>query len=72
MEFRDPATIFKKSQFLKMSSIKRKVVDSALQRRVRARRESSEELEEVDHVPSLNGDEPTEDEDEEIDKDVEV
>lgn len=55
-----------------MSTTKRKAVDSGLQRRVTARRESSEELEEAGSVPSLNGDQPTEDEDEKIDEDEEV
>jgi ribosomal RNA-processing protein 36 len=55
-----------------MSTTKRKAVDSGLQRRVRARRESSEELEEAGSVPSLNGDQQTEDEDEKIDEDEEV
>jgi ribosomal RNA-processing protein 36 len=61
-----------KPQFVEMSTTKRKAVDSGLQRRVRARRESSEELEEAGSVPSLNGDQPTEDEDEKIDEDEEV
>jgi hypothetical protein len=72
MEFRHPVTTHKKPQFVEMSTTKRKAVDSGLQRRVRARRESSEELEEAGSVPSLNSHEPTEDEDEKIDEDEEV
>lgn len=40
-----------------MSSLKRKSLDDDLHRRVRARRESSEELELEDSVPSASGDE---------------
>lgn len=42
-----------------MSSTKRKALGTELQRRVKARRESSEEFE-SSSVPSLNGDEPEE------------
>jgi ribosomal RNA-processing protein 36 len=39
-----------------MSSLKRKTSAGGLQRRVRARRESSEELEPIGSIPSVNGD----------------
>ena len=42
-----------------MSTLKRKTIDNGLQRRVRARREPSEEPE---PIPSINGDEEGEEE----------
>jgi hypothetical protein len=54
-----PATNHSKSIRRKMSSTKRKALGTELQRRVRARRESSEEFE-SSSVQSLNGDEPEE------------
>jgi ribosomal RNA-processing protein 36 len=39
-----------------MSSTKRKALEAGLQRRVRAKRESSEELESLGSLPPLNGD----------------
>ena len=42
-------------QVIKMSSLKRKSLDKGLQRRVRARRESSEELESAGSVASAKG-----------------
>lgn len=59
-------TTFPATQTSEMSSTKRKAPDVELQRRVRVRRESSEELE---SVPSLNGDDPAEDHSENSDPD---
>jgi len=46
-----------------MSSIKRKALDNDLQRRVRVRRESTEEPEPAGSVPTSNGDDPTTEDD---------
>jgi ribosomal RNA-processing protein 36 len=51
-------------EILIMSSLKRKSLDEGLQRRVRARRESSEELESEGSVPSESGGEVEETSDE--------
>jgi hypothetical protein len=73
--FKTPQTNLHTQKSKNMSSTKRKSVDVGLQRRVRARWESSEEVESVDSAPSLNGDQPASqngDKPEDIEGDSEV